>query len=178
MSRRLFCRHTFTMDKIASRCARPLYLSPPPARLLLPSPGKYGVRLLKHWRLILQFAIRPTTRNHNKLKRDQVIKIVADAVGPKHKVDLKNSDVVILVEIYQVRFFFFPPLFPILPSYESILLLDTPSSPIIGDFLSISLSCLFWAPADVNCNKGHLWNERRERLGGAQKVQPGTAAGR
>lgn len=36
------------------------------------------------------------------MKRDDVIKRVADIVGPKHSVDLKNFDLLILVEIYRV----------------------------------------------------------------------------
>jgi tRNA acetyltransferase TAN1 len=36
------------------------------------------------------------------MKRDDVIKQVATAVGDKHRVDLKNYDLLILVEIYQV----------------------------------------------------------------------------
>ena len=50
----------------------------------------------------LQFAIRPTIRNHNVLKRDDVIRQVASVVGPGHKVDLKNPDLLIMVEIYTV----------------------------------------------------------------------------
>ena len=49
-----------------------------------------------------QFAIRTTIRNHTTLNRDSVIKQVADAVGSRHSVDLKNYDVLILVEIYKV----------------------------------------------------------------------------
>ncbi|KAH6637761.1 hypothetical protein C7974DRAFT_432618 [Boeremia exigua] len=48
-----------------------------------------------------KFAIRPTIRNHRDLKRDDVIKTVAAAVGPGHKVDLKGYDLLILVEIYK-----------------------------------------------------------------------------
>jgi len=47
-----------------------------------------------------KFAIRPTIRNHNVLKRDKVIHDIAVAVGPGHKVDLKNYDLLILIEIY------------------------------------------------------------------------------
>lgn len=36
------------------------------------------------------------------MNRDDVIKRVADIVGPKHSVDLKNFDLLILVEIYRV----------------------------------------------------------------------------
>lgn len=42
-------------------------------------------------------------RNHNILKRDGIIQQVAKAVGPGHKVDLKNYDLLILVEVYTVR---------------------------------------------------------------------------
>lgn len=52
---------------------------------------------------IRQFAIRPTLRNHNVLKRDALIQQVAAAVGHGHKVDLKNYDLLILVEVYTVR---------------------------------------------------------------------------
>ncbi|KAI9724954.1 MAG: hypothetical protein M1812_000230 [Candelaria pacifica] len=48
-----------------------------------------------------KFAIRPTIRNHSTLTRDGVIRQVAAAVGPGHKVDLKNYDLLILVEIYK-----------------------------------------------------------------------------
>ncbi|KAI9728403.1 MAG: hypothetical protein M1828_003803 [Chrysothrix sp. TS-e1954] len=49
-----------------------------------------------------KFAIRCNVRNHNTiLKRDLVIKMVADTVGPKHKVDLTNFDTLILVEVHQ-----------------------------------------------------------------------------
>lgn len=57
---------------------------------------------LANFSISQQFAIRPTIRNHNVMKRDDVIKIVADVVGPLHSVDLKNFDLLILVEIYRV----------------------------------------------------------------------------
>ncbi|KAF1982032.1 hypothetical protein K402DRAFT_424879 [Aulographum hederae CBS 113979] len=51
------------------------------------------------------FAIRPSIRNHNHpLTRDPVIKQVAAAVGawgPGHRVDLKEPDLVVIIEIYQ-----------------------------------------------------------------------------
>ena len=37
------------------------------------------------------------------MKRDDVIKQVADAVGPRHSVDLKNYDRLVLVDIYRVE---------------------------------------------------------------------------
>lgn len=51
---------------------------------------------------LLQFAIRVNSRNHSVLKRDDIIKLVAQVVGPAHKVDLKNFDALILVELYKV----------------------------------------------------------------------------
>lgn len=51
-----------------------------------------------------QFAIRSNIRNHSKLSRDVVIKQVASIVGADHRVDLKAYDLLILVEIYKVRF--------------------------------------------------------------------------
>ena len=50
----------------------------------------------------LKFAIRPTRRNHNILKRDDIIKQIAKAVGWDHKVDLKGYDRLILVDVYRV----------------------------------------------------------------------------
>jgi hypothetical protein len=43
------------------------------------------------------------------MKRDEVIKTVAAAVGPGHKVDLKGYDLLILVEIYKVRYHTWEP---------------------------------------------------------------------
>lgn len=51
----------------------------------------------------MQFAIRPTLRNHTSLTRDSVIKLVASLVGRNHQVDLKDYDLLILVELYKVR---------------------------------------------------------------------------
>ena len=50
----------------------------------------------------LKFAIRPTRRNHNVMKRDDIIKQIARAVGRDHKVDLKGYDRLILVDVYRV----------------------------------------------------------------------------
>ena len=36
------------------------------------------------------------------MKRDDVIKLVADLVGKRHSVDLKNYDHLILVDVYRV----------------------------------------------------------------------------
>ncbi|CAG8197380.1 unnamed protein product [Penicillium nalgiovense] len=47
------------------------------------------------------YAIRPTVRGNSKLNRDIIIKTVADAVGPEHPVNLKNYDLMILVDVAQ-----------------------------------------------------------------------------
>ncbi|KAF4637941.1 hypothetical protein G7Y89_g155 [Cudoniella acicularis] len=47
------------------------------------------------------YAIRPTIRNHETLKRDVVIKSIASFIAGVHKVNLTKPDKVILVEIYQ-----------------------------------------------------------------------------
>ncbi|KAK7700466.1 hypothetical protein SLS64_010860 [Diaporthe eres] len=47
------------------------------------------------------YAIRPSIRSHNTLKRDNVIKRIADSIDPVHKVNLGAPDKVILVDIYQ-----------------------------------------------------------------------------
>ncbi|KAF2278414.1 uncharacterized protein EI97DRAFT_449069 [Westerdykella ornata] len=48
-----------------------------------------------------KFAIRTSIRNNKEFTRDNVIKTVAAAVGPGHKVDLSGYDLLILVEIYK-----------------------------------------------------------------------------
>ncbi len=50
-----------------------------------------------------QFAIRPTLRNFNLITREKVIQLVAQCVGSGHQVDLKNYDLLIVVEIFQVH---------------------------------------------------------------------------
>jgi tRNA acetyltransferase TAN1 len=52
---------------------------------------------------LFQYAIRPSVRGNKKFSRDTIIKTVADVVGPEHPVDLKNYDLVILVDVVQVR---------------------------------------------------------------------------
>lgn len=52
--------------------------------------------------LMPQFAIRPTLRNHNILTRDGVIKQLASIIGPGHEVNLKNYDLLVVVEIFKV----------------------------------------------------------------------------
>jgi tRNA acetyltransferase TAN1 len=51
---------------------------------------------------MMQFAIRPTSRNSSQLSRDTVIKTVAEVVGPNHSVDLTNYDLLILVDVVLV----------------------------------------------------------------------------
>ncbi|PMD67210.1 uncharacterized protein K444DRAFT_516357 [Hyaloscypha bicolor E] len=49
-----------------------------------------------------KYAIRPTTRNHTApLKRDGIIKQIANLISDEHKVDLTSPEKVIIVEIYQ-----------------------------------------------------------------------------
>lgn len=40
----------------------------------------------------------------SKFNRDIIIKTVADAVGPEHPVNLKNYDLMILVDVMQVSY--------------------------------------------------------------------------
>ncbi|KAK3989659.1 tRNA acetyltransferase TAN1 [Cladorrhinum sp. PSN332] len=48
------------------------------------------------------FAIRPSIRNHSKLKRDVVINTIAGMINDdRHKVNLSSPDKVILVDVYQ-----------------------------------------------------------------------------
>ncbi|KAL6721025.1 hypothetical protein ACLMJK_000125 [Lecanora helva] len=47
------------------------------------------------------FAVRSTRRNHNVMKRDDIIRQIARVVGSKHSVDLKNYDRLILVDVYR-----------------------------------------------------------------------------
>ncbi|KAI1489685.1 hypothetical protein F5X96DRAFT_597416 [Biscogniauxia mediterranea] len=47
------------------------------------------------------YAIRPSFRAHNTLKRDDVIKQVAGLIAPRHKVNLSAPDKVILIDIFQ-----------------------------------------------------------------------------
>ncbi|KAL4885131.1 hypothetical protein BJY04DRAFT_215006 [Aspergillus karnatakaensis] len=48
-----------------------------------------------------KYAIRPSARGNKKLGRDVIIKTVADVVGPEHPVNLKDFDLLILVDIVQ-----------------------------------------------------------------------------
>ncbi|KAL8789088.1 MAG: hypothetical protein Q9213_001351 [Squamulea squamosa] len=48
-----------------------------------------------------KFAIRTTIRNNHAMKRDDIIKRVADLVGEPHTVDLKNYNQMILVDVYR-----------------------------------------------------------------------------
>ncbi|OKL60602.1 hypothetical protein UA08_04043 [Talaromyces atroroseus] len=48
-----------------------------------------------------KYAIRPTIRNNDSFNRDIIIRTVAAAVGQNHRVDLKNYDHMILVDIAQ-----------------------------------------------------------------------------
>ena len=48
-----------------------------------------------------KYAIRPTIRDHNVMKRDEIIELVARKVGKGYVVDLKKPSVVVLVEVYR-----------------------------------------------------------------------------
>jgi len=53
----------------------------------------------------VKFAIRPNLREHNStLGREEIIHTVAKVVGPGHIVDLKNYDLLILVEVLRVKY--------------------------------------------------------------------------
>ncbi|KAI0542424.1 hypothetical protein GGR58DRAFT_452253 [Xylaria digitata] len=47
------------------------------------------------------YAIRPTIRAHTTLKRSEVIDKVANMISKRHKVELKNPDKVVIIEIFQ-----------------------------------------------------------------------------
>jgi len=48
-----------------------------------------------------KYAVRPSIRNNSEWHKDSVIKLVASIVGPDHTVDLKNYDLLILVNVVQ-----------------------------------------------------------------------------
>ena len=64
-----------------------------------------SVRLQGSVSVTVKFAIRPTTRNNDKVDRDTVIKTVAkriDELGQgKHSVDLKHYEKAVNVEVYR-----------------------------------------------------------------------------
>lgn len=47
------------------------------------------------------FAIQVTRRNFNSVEKDDIIKLVAGCVGEGHKVDLKNYELLIMVECFK-----------------------------------------------------------------------------
>ncbi|KAF2972051.1 hypothetical protein GQX73_g1547 [Xylaria multiplex] len=47
------------------------------------------------------YAIRPTIRAHTTLKRSEIIEKVANMISKRHKVELKNPDKVVIIEIFQ-----------------------------------------------------------------------------
>ncbi|KAI0150607.1 hypothetical protein GGR57DRAFT_187554 [Xylariaceae sp. FL1272] len=50
---------------------------------------------------LCSYAIRPSFRAHNTLNRDVVIPNIAQLISKRHKVDLKNPDKVIVIDIFQ-----------------------------------------------------------------------------
>jgi len=86
----MFSSRTFTRSQSShGRCVSPLYK----ARLVMHRNDADHSS---------QFAIRPNLRNHNVLTRNTIITGIASLVGPPHKVDLKNYELLIMVEVYQV----------------------------------------------------------------------------
>ncbi|KAI8627565.1 hypothetical protein F5Y19DRAFT_171524 [Xylariaceae sp. FL1651] len=51
---------------------------------------------------VCSYAIRPTIRAHQTLKRNEIIDKVAQMISKRHKVDLVNPDKVIVIEIFQM----------------------------------------------------------------------------
>ena len=49
-----------------------------------------------------KYALRPTIRSHQQLKRDVLISKLANLIQPEHKVNLTSPGKVVLVEIYQM----------------------------------------------------------------------------
>lgn len=89
------------LEKVAAEVLRPHFHQEPL------QPRKVGdlrlPRAFTQRNNLSQFAIRPTLRNHNVLTRDGIIKQVASIVGPGHEVDLRNYDLLIVVEVFKVR---------------------------------------------------------------------------
>ncbi|PHH69361.1 hypothetical protein CDD83_5757 [Cordyceps sp. RAO-2017] len=48
------------------------------------------------------YAIRYHVRNHNVLKSDEVVDMIAGLIDEKHRVNLGKPDKVILVEVFQL----------------------------------------------------------------------------
>mmetsp|Transcript_23542 Transcript_23542/g.39443 ORF Transcript_23542/g.39443 Transcript_23542/m.39443 type:complete len:166 (+) Transcript_23542:552-1049(+) len=48
-----------------------------------------------------KYAIVYNHRNNNEMHREEVVKEVASIIGPKHKVDLRSPDSVILIEVFK-----------------------------------------------------------------------------
>ncbi|EPY50693.1 tRNA acetyltransferase [Schizosaccharomyces cryophilus OY26] len=49
----------------------------------------------------LKFAVQATIRNHSILKKDDIYRSIAKCVGREHKVDLKNYDLLIMVQVFK-----------------------------------------------------------------------------
>lgn len=50
----------------------------------------------------MKYAIRPNLRDNTSMNRDSVIQTIASVIGREHIVDLKNYDVIVLVETVKV----------------------------------------------------------------------------
>lgn len=53
--------------------------------------------------IFIQYAIRPTIRNHSSLTRSVVINQTAEMIDNVHKVNLTSPDKTIILELFQVR---------------------------------------------------------------------------
>ncbi|WBW70967.1 tRNA acetyltransferase Tan1 [Schizosaccharomyces osmophilus] len=49
----------------------------------------------------LKFAVQATIRNHSVIKKDDIYRSIAKCVGHDHKVDLKNYDLLIVVQVFK-----------------------------------------------------------------------------
>ncbi|KAI9654325.1 MAG: hypothetical protein M1829_000946 [Trizodia sp. TS-e1964] len=90
LARTVLAPHFHQSD--GNQCPRKVSCSDASQRILVKDPF-----------LLSSFAIRPTIRNHNTLSRDTIIQRVASIVGPFHKVDLKNYDLMIVVDVFKVK---------------------------------------------------------------------------
>ncbi|EPX72366.1 tRNA acetyltransferase [Schizosaccharomyces octosporus yFS286] len=49
----------------------------------------------------LKFAVQATIRNHSVIKKDDIYRSIAKCVGHDHKVDLKNYDLLVVVQVFK-----------------------------------------------------------------------------
>lgn len=92
------------LEELAREVLKPHFHSGGPPRKVCRIHLLYGIScaFAAYTCYVTQYAIRPTIRNNITLSRDTVINTVARMVGPGHSVDLKNYDLLILVDVVQV----------------------------------------------------------------------------